>query len=120
VLRPSVGDKPKKEEKSTLNHITKCILILTPLLGLTWAFGIGTMASTSIAIHGIFAALNSLQGLFILLFGCLMDKKVRDALLSRFSISRWSSQQTKTSNLSSTDPVLAKRGINLFAKKGKY
>lgn len=120
VLRPSVGDKPKKEEKSTLNHITKCILILTPLLGLTWGFGIGTMASSSIVIHGIFAALNSLQGLFILVFGCLMDKKVRDALLSRFSISRWTSQLTKTSNLSSTDPVTAKKGINLFAKKGVY
>lgn len=61
VLRPSVGDKPKKEEKSILNHITKCILILTPLLGLTWGFGIGTMSTSSVVIHGIFAALNSLQ-----------------------------------------------------------
>ncbi|KAM3931416.1 adhesion G protein-coupled receptor F5 [Leptodactylus fuscus] len=120
VLRPSVGDKPKKEEKSSLNHIAKCILILTPLLGLTWGFGIGTMSSPSVVIHGIFAALNGLQGLFILLFGCLMDKKVRDALFSRFSVSRWSSQQTKTSNLSSSDPVFSKGVINLFAKKGVY
>ncbi|KAM5165079.1 adhesion G protein-coupled receptor F5-like [Mantella aurantiaca] len=120
VLRPSVGDKPKKEEKSTLNHIAKCILILTPLLGLTWGFGIGTMSTKEIAIHGIFAFLNSLQGLFILLFGCLMDKKVRDALFSRFSISRWSSQQTKTSNLSSTEPNFSKKGINVFGKKGLY
>ncbi|XP_072263534.1 adhesion G protein-coupled receptor F5-like [Pyxicephalus adspersus] len=120
VLRPSVGDKPKKEEKSSLNHIAKCILILTPLLGLTWGFGIGTMVSKTVAIHGIFAALNSLQGLFILLFGCLMDKKVRDALLSRFSLSRWSSQQTKSSNLSSSEPVFTKGGINVFGKKGVY
>ncbi|XP_071999806.1 adhesion G protein-coupled receptor F5-like [Engystomops pustulosus] len=120
VLRPSVGDKPKKEERSSLNHITKCILILTPLLGLTWGFGIGTMSTGTLAIHGIFAALNSLQGLFILLFGCLMDKKVRDALFSRFSVSRWSSQQTKTSNLSSTDPVFSRGVINLFGKKGVY
>lgn len=120
VLRPSVGDKPKKEEKSSLNHIAKCILILTPLLGLTWGFGIGTMVSSSTPVHGIFAALNSLQGLFILIFGCLMDKKVRDALFSRFSISRWSSQQTKTSNLSSTEPAISKGVINLFAKKGVY
>ncbi|XP_018423544.1 PREDICTED: adhesion G protein-coupled receptor F5-like [Nanorana parkeri] len=120
VLRPSVGDRPKKEEKSSLNHIAKCILILTPLLGLTWGLGIGTMVSQSPVIHGFFAGLNSLQGLFILLFGCLMDKKVRDALFSRFSISRWSSQQTKTSNLSSTDPVAPKGVFNLFAKKGAY
>ncbi|XP_068136298.1 adhesion G protein-coupled receptor F5-like isoform X2 [Hyperolius riggenbachi] len=120
VLRPSVGDRPKKEEKSTLNHIAKCILILTPLLGLTWGFGIGVMASSSFAIHVIFAALNSLQGLFILLFGCLLDKKVRDALFSRFSISRWSSQQTKSSNLSSTESPFSKGVINLFPKKGVY
>ncbi|XP_040283243.1 adhesion G protein-coupled receptor F5-like isoform X2 [Bufo bufo] len=120
VLRPSVGDRPKKEEKSSLNHITKCILILTPLLGLTWGFGIGTLFSNTVAIHGIFSALNALQGLFILLFGCLMDKKVRDALLSRFSVSRWSSQQTKTSNLSTSDPVFSKGFINLFARKGVY
>ncbi|XP_073530209.1 adhesion G protein-coupled receptor F5 isoform X2 [Phyllobates terribilis] len=117
VLRPSVGDKPKKEEKSSLNHIAKCILILTPLLGLTWGFGIGVMISGTVVIRGIFSALNALQGLFILLFGCLMDKKVRDALLSRFSVSRWSSQQTKTSNLSSSDPVFSKGVINLFAKR---
>ncbi|XP_073442681.1 adhesion G protein-coupled receptor F5-like isoform X2 [Dendrobates tinctorius] len=120
VLRPSVGDKPKKEEKSSLNHIAKCILILTPLLGLTWGFGIGVMINGSVVIRGIFSALNALQGLFILLFGCLMDKKVRDALLSRFSVSRWSSQQTKTSNLSSSDPVFSKGVINLFAKRGVY
>ncbi|XP_075717079.1 adhesion G protein-coupled receptor F5 [Rhinoderma darwinii] len=120
VLRPSVGDKPKKDEKSSLNHIAKCILILTPLLGLTWGLGIGTMFINTIAMHGIFSALNSLQGLFILLFGCLMDKKVRDALFSRFSVSRWSSQQTKTSNLSSADPVFSKGVINLFSKKGVY
>ncbi|KAM4043579.1 adhesion G protein-coupled receptor F5 isoform 2-T3 [Anomaloglossus baeobatrachus] len=120
VLRPSVGDKPKKEEKSSLNHIAKCILILTPLLGLTWGFGIGVMISGTVVIRGIFSALNALQGLFILLFGCLMDKKVRDALLSRFSVSRWSSQQTKTSNLRSSDPVFSKGVINLFAKRGVY
>ncbi|XP_063771310.1 adhesion G protein-coupled receptor F5-like [Pseudophryne corroboree] len=120
VLRPSVGDRPKKEEKSTLNHIAKCILILTPLLGLTWGFGIGTMSSSSVVIAGIFAALNSLQGLFILLFGCLLDKKVRDSLFSRFSISRWTSQQTKTSHLSSTEPALPRGVFNLFAKKGLY
>ncbi|XP_069584294.1 adhesion G protein-coupled receptor F5 [Ranitomeya imitator] len=120
VLRPSVGDKPKKEEKSSLNHIAKCILILTPLLGLTWGFGIGVMINGTVVIRGIFSALNALQGLFILLFGCLMDKKVRDALLSRFSVSRWSSQQTKTSNLSSSDPVFSKGVINLFAKRGVY
>ncbi|OCT79058.1 adhesion G protein-coupled receptor F5 [Xenopus laevis] len=121
LLRPSVGDKPKKEDKSTLIHIGKSIAILTPLLGLTWGFGIATIiAPEEIWVLGIFSALNSLQGLFILLFGCLLDKKVRDSLLSRFSLSRWSSQQTKTSHVTSSDNQIPKGIFNIFAKKGAY
>ncbi|XP_063297700.1 adhesion G protein-coupled receptor F5-like [Pelobates fuscus] len=125
LCRPAVGDKQKKDDSSTLKHIAKCILILTPLLGLTWGFGIGTVASQETWIHGIFAALNSLQGLFILLFGCLMDKKVREALFHTFSLSRFTSQQTKTTNTNSSDSpfpktVMNKGVFNLFHKKGAY
>ncbi|XP_069092170.1 adhesion G protein-coupled receptor F5-like isoform X2 [Pleurodeles waltl] len=133
LLRPSVGDKPKKEEKSTLIKIAKSVAILTPLLGLTWGFGIGTMSSGDKVIHGIFAALNSLQGLFILVFATLWDTKVREALLQRMSLSRWVSQQTKstkTTTLSSSRtggskpnfkiPSLPKPGYNIFGKRGRY
>ncbi|KAM4694428.1 adhesion G protein-coupled receptor F5-like [Discoglossus pictus] len=121
LLRPTIGDRPKKDEKNTLVHIAKSIAILTPLLGLTWAFGIGTVAKDSPTwLHGIFAALNSLQGLFILLFGCLLDKKVRDSLLNT-PLSRWASQQTKTTNASSSsEPPFSKTVFNLFGKKGAY
>ncbi|KAK4824073.1 hypothetical protein QYF61_010584 [Mycteria americana] len=37
----------------------------------------------------------SVQGLFILVFGTLWDKKIQEALLKRNSMSKWSSQQTK-------------------------
>uniref|UniRef100_A0A8C5MIQ3 Adhesion G protein-coupled receptor F5 n=1 Tax=Leptobrachium leishanense TaxID=445787 RepID=A0A8C5MIQ3_9ANUR len=125
LCRPAIGDKQKKDEAETLKHIAKCIVILTPLLGLTWGLGIGTMFSKEKSIHGIFAAVNSLQGFFILLFGCLLDKKVREALFNKFSFSRFSSQQTKSTNISSSDSPFSKtvmsRGVlNLFAKKGSY
>ncbi|XP_069092168.1 adhesion G protein-coupled receptor F5-like [Pleurodeles waltl] len=137
LLRPSVGDKPKKEEKSTLIKIAKSVAVLTPLLGLTWGFGIGTMSSGDKVIHGIFAALNSLQGLFILVFATLWDSKVREALLHRFSLSSWASQQTKstkTTTLSSSRtrsskpnmkpkikmPSLPKPGYNIFGNRGRY
>ncbi|XP_053317264.1 adhesion G protein-coupled receptor F5-like isoform X2 [Spea bombifrons] len=130
ILRPSIGDKPKKEEKSALNNILKCIVILTPLLGLTWGFGIGTLSVNKAWIHGIFAGLNSLQGLFILLFGCLLDKKVREALLNKFSLTRWVSQQTRSTNTNSSDSPFSKGNvtkvgsrkgiINPFGKKGAY
>ncbi len=35
--------------------------LLTPIFGLTWGFGIGTMVSRDFGIHVVFALLNSLQ-----------------------------------------------------------
>ncbi|XP_053565588.1 adhesion G protein-coupled receptor F5-like [Bombina bombina] len=121
LLRPKVGDKTKKDEKDTLMQIMKSIVILTPLLGLTWGLGIGTIVSDSRWFQGFFSAINSLQGLFILLFGCLLDKKVRESLLKTFSFTRWASQQTKTTNASSsTDTPFSKGVFNLFGRKDHY
>uniref|UniRef100_F7BVS5 Adhesion G protein-coupled receptor F5 n=1 Tax=Callithrix jacchus TaxID=9483 RepID=F7BVS5_CALJA len=123
ILRPSIGDKPCKQEKSSLFQISKSIGVLTPLLGLTWGFGLTTVfPGTNLAFHIIFAILNVFQGLFILLFGCLWDLKVQEALLSRFSLSRWSSQHSKSTSLGSSTPVfsmsspISRRFNNLFGK----
>ncbi|XP_044864850.1 adhesion G-protein coupled receptor F3-like isoform X1 [Mauremys mutica] len=84
LMRPSVSEGPKGEERKILLSILKALLILTPIFGLTWGLGVITMTSKSSELsHYMFAVLNSLQGVFILVFGCLMDKKVRDALLER-------------------------------------
>lgn len=127
ILRPSVGDKPGKQEKSSLFHISKSIGVLTPLLGLTWGFGLATVIQGSNAVfHIIFTLLNAFQGLFILLFGCLWDQKVQEALLHKFSWSRWSSQHSKSTSLGSSTPVfsmsspISRRFNNLFGKTGTY
>ncbi|XP_065256698.1 adhesion G-protein coupled receptor F3 [Emys orbicularis] len=84
LMRPSLSEGPKGEERKTLLSILKALLILTPIFGLTWGLGVITMTSKSSELsHYMFAVLNSFQGVFILVFGCLMDKKVRDALLER-------------------------------------
>ncbi len=49
------------DEKRVLLVIAICVAILTPLFGLTWGFGIGTMVSQDFGIHVVFALLNSLQ-----------------------------------------------------------
>ncbi|XP_051008892.1 adhesion G protein-coupled receptor F5 [Acomys russatus] len=123
ILRPSVGDKPGKQEKSSLFQISKSIGVLTPLLGLTWGFGLATVIQGSNAVfHIIFTLLNAFQGLFILLFGCLWDQKVQEALLHKFSLSRWSSQHSKSTSLGSSTPVfsmsspISRRFNNLFGK----
>ncbi|KAK7907326.1 hypothetical protein WMY93_015938 [Mugilogobius chulae] len=75
----------QEDEMHTLKVIARCVLILTPLFGLTWSLGVGTMvAPTNEGIHIAFAFFNSLQGLFILVFGTLLDSKIR-AILSRKS-----------------------------------
>ncbi|KFQ85091.1 putative G-protein coupled receptor 116, partial [Phoenicopterus ruber ruber] len=100
ILRPTIGDRSNREERNSLFQICKSVAILTPLLGLTWGFGLPTIIKKSHrAFHILFALLNSLQGLFIFVFGTLWDKKIQEALLKRNSMSKWSSQQTKVRSL---------------------
>ncbi|KAG9282631.1 adhesion G protein-coupled receptor F5-like [Astyanax mexicanus] len=69
MLRRGVGATTQPDEKHTIVVIAKCVAILTPLFGLTWGFGIGTMVSGLLGIHIVFAILNSLQvRCYILLF----------------------------------------------------
>ncbi|XP_054828762.1 adhesion G-protein coupled receptor F3 [Eublepharis macularius] len=84
LMRPSVSEGPQGEEKKALLGIFRALLILTLVFGLTWGFGIITMTSyASRFTHDAFTILNSFQGVFVLLFACLMDKKVLGALKKR-------------------------------------
>ncbi|NXF36947.1 AGRF5 protein, partial [Nyctibius bracteatus] len=108
ILRPTIGDRTNRQERNSLFQIGKSVAILTPLLGLTWGFGLATIIKNSHrAFHILFALLNALQGLFILVFGTVWDKKIQEALLKRNSMSKWSSQQTKSSSLILVTPMLA-------------
>ncbi|XP_067239230.1 adhesion G protein-coupled receptor F4-like isoform X1 [Chanodichthys erythropterus] len=86
MLRRGVGATTQPDEKHALVVIARCVAILTPIFGLTWGFGIGTMVSRDLGIHVVFALLNSLQGFFILVFGTLLDSKIREALAGRLSL----------------------------------
>nr|XP_055043005.1 adhesion G-protein coupled receptor F2-like [Misgurnus anguillicaudatus] len=59
TLLRRVGAQP--EIKQTVLVIARCVALLTPIFGLTWGFGIGTMMSSNFGIHVMFAILNSLQ-----------------------------------------------------------
>ncbi|KFP80890.1 putative G-protein coupled receptor 116, partial [Acanthisitta chloris] len=127
ILRPTIGDRSSKQERNSLFQIGKSVAILTPLLGLTWGLGFVTMIKSSHqAFRVLFALLNALQGLFILVFGTLWDKKIQEALLKRNLTSKWSSQQSKSSSLILVTPMLAmsypfsRTFNNLCGKTGKY
>jgi hypothetical protein len=49
-------------------------------MGLTWAVGVFAVDSLSLPLAYMFTILNSLQGLFVLIFHCLLDKGVCSVL----------------------------------------
>ncbi|TNN88608.1 Adhesion G-protein coupled receptor G4 [Liparis tanakae] len=63
--------------RSGLMQDLKGVASLTLLLGLTWAVGFFTFGPGRIVLLYLFAGLNTLQGLFIFLFHCLMKENVR-------------------------------------------
>ncbi|XP_036437200.1 adhesion G protein-coupled receptor F5-like [Colossoma macropomum] len=100
MLRRGVGNVSQPDEKHALMMIAKFVAILTPLFGLTWGFGIGTMVTSDLGVHIVFALLNLLQGFFVLLFGILLDRKVREALAVKLRLNNISSSRSR---LQSTD-----------------
>ncbi|XP_053106238.1 adhesion G-protein coupled receptor F3 isoform X2 [Hemicordylus capensis] len=92
LMRPSVSEGPPGEERKALLSLFKALLILTPVFGLTWGLGVITMTTEASQLtHYAFTILNAFQGVFILLFGCLMDKKAVDAVWKNRK-QGWSSQ----------------------------
>ncbi|OCT81317.1 hypothetical protein XELAEV_18028135mg [Xenopus laevis] len=84
LLRPSIGQTPRANERGYLVQIGRCVAILTPLLGLTWGIGIATIIEdSSIVFDYLFTILNALQGFLILLLGTLMDPQVPSILDNR-------------------------------------
>lgn len=62
ILRPTIGDRSSGQERKSLFQIGKSVAILTPLLGLTWGFGLATIIKNSHrAFHILFALLNAFQ-----------------------------------------------------------
>lgn len=98
--RPLIGSS-KSQDMAIVFRISKNVAILTPLLGLTWGFGLTTLLEgTHLVFHIIFALLNAFQGLFILLFGTIMDHKIRDALRMRVSSLKGKSRAAEKVSLS--------------------
>ncbi|XP_073722060.1 adhesion G-protein coupled receptor F1-like [Misgurnus anguillicaudatus] len=93
-----IGATTQSDEKHTLVVIVQCVAILTPIFGLTWGFGIGTMVSHDFSIHVMFAIFNSLQGFFVLVFGTLSDRKVRESLPTKLLLQNLSSNHTRSNN----------------------
>ncbi|KAM9317862.1 adhesion G-protein coupled receptor F1-like [Pholidichthys leucotaenia] len=89
-------------EDHVLLVIAKTLAVLTPLFGLTWGLGIGTMADPqNLGAHVTFSLFNSLQGFFVLVVGTLLDKKVRSVITIKSQTSRSGTRSTSAGHSSS-------------------
>ncbi|TRY81997.1 hypothetical protein DNTS_021851, partial [Danionella cerebrum] len=113
--------KSRSGEKSAIFVIIRCLAFLTPIFGITWGFGIGTMVSREFGIHLVFTLLNSLQGLFVLIFGTLVDKEVRKALkkpLQKIFSSRTRSTTAGPSSSSGLTDILRRKKKKVYNVQG--
>nr|XP_037861598.1 adhesion G-protein coupled receptor F1 [Chlorocebus sabaeus] len=121
LWRPAVGERLSRDDKATIVRMGKSLLILTPLLGLTWGFGIGTLVDNqNPAWHVIFALLNALQGFFILCFGILLDSKLRQLLFNKLpALSSWKQTEKQNSSDLSAKSKFS-NPFNPLKNKGHY
>ncbi|KAM4552506.1 adhesion G protein-coupled receptor L2b.1 isoform 4-T4 [Odontesthes bonariensis] len=77
MVKHSTSMKP---DSSRLGGIRSWVLgafALLCLMGLTWSFGFFFLNESSIVMAYLFTIFNTLQGMFIFIFHCLLQKKVR-------------------------------------------
>lgn len=73
----------------------KSTVVLFPLLGVTWLFGILALDRNTIAFQYLFALCNSLQGFFIFVFHCLFNSEVRKCTIYLLSFTHGATYKRK-------------------------
>ncbi|XP_073232145.1 adhesion G protein-coupled receptor L3-like, partial [Porites lutea] len=69
-----------RESMTRVQHVKAWLrrsLILLPVLGITWSFGLLTFISSTTVFHYLFTIFNSLQGFVIFFNFCVLDSEVR-------------------------------------------
>ncbi|XP_039574142.1 adhesion G protein-coupled receptor L1-like, partial [Passer montanus] len=80
MLRSSAALKPDSSRLDSIRSWALGAIALLLLLGLTWAFGLLFVTRESVLTASLFTACNALQGTFIFLFHCALQKKVHREL----------------------------------------
>ncbi|KAL8588189.1 hypothetical protein ACOMHN_063585 [Nucella lapillus] len=90
VLRQILGLSSERKTKRTTDtfSVTQQLRGATGvaiLLGLTWIFAIFAIGSASVPLYYLFAIFNTLQGVWIFVFYCLMKREARSAWMKVMS-----------------------------------
>ncbi|XP_055362478.1 adhesion G-protein coupled receptor F3-like [Betta splendens] len=106
LVKSSVPDASKADDKETAKSIMKVVIILTPVFGVTWIFGYFQLILNQdnplyAPICFSFTIFNCFQGLFILITGCFAEQKVREELLKKIMV-KFKGHSDSTKNLTTT------------------
>lgn len=120
VIRQMMGTR-HVQNKTQIEKVKtgfKASAVILPLLGITWLFGLLAFSSPTVAFKYIFTIFNSLQGLMIFIFHCLLNKQIKDAIKRRRE--KNSSGVVSSTPKSKPSPSLhAKHGVTQPAKAPK-
>ncbi|KAK2560003.1 Adhesion G-protein coupled receptor D1 [Acropora cervicornis] len=111
------SDRPSNVEN--LRQAAKACVVLSPLLGMTWAFGILSLTNTGLIFQYIFTILNSLQGFFIFLLYILRSADVRAEFKRKKRM--WFEMKGRVADLNSSDKWTSKTlRIDVIELKDKH
>ncbi|XP_045390269.1 adhesion G-protein coupled receptor D1 [Lemur catta] len=86
-------------DPSAFKLTAKAVAVLLPILGTSWVFGVLAVNDRALVFQYAFAVLNSLQGLFIFLFHCLLNSEVRAAFKHKTKVWSLTSSSTRHANV---------------------
>lgn len=72
-----------KSDAEKLKSSMRAVVVMVPVLGLTWAFGFFLLIDQNKLFQYLFVILNTTQGVFVFLFHLVMNEDVRSAVLRR-------------------------------------
>ncbi|XP_044771248.1 cadherin EGF LAG seven-pass G-type receptor 1 [Neomonachus schauinslandi] len=72
-------------ERKGVVSLLRTAFLLLGLISATWLLGLLAVNSDSLAFHYLFAVFSGLQGLFVLLFHCVLNREVRKHLKGALS-----------------------------------
>ncbi|CAL1541097.1 unnamed protein product [Lymnaea stagnalis] len=69
-----------KNIEQRTRSVIRAVFMLSPILGVTWIFGVFSVNEDLVVFQYIFAILNSLQGLFVFICFCIMSPQIREGI----------------------------------------
>ncbi|XP_056277407.1 adhesion G protein-coupled receptor L2-like isoform X4 [Pseudoliparis swirei] len=88
MVKHSTSMKPDSSRLGGIRSWVSGAFVLLCLLALTWTFGLFFLNESSVVMAYLFTVFNTLQGMFIFIFHCLLQKKVRKEYSKCFRQSR--------------------------------